>query len=492
MTDDRAPTGIAGLDSVLMGGFPRDRIYLVDGDPGAGKTTLALQFLLAGVAAGERVLYITLSETETEIRLIADSHEWSLQGISMFELSALEQQMCIDSENTIFHPSDIELTETTRTLLKRVDEIKPQRVVFDSLSELRLLAQSQLRYRREVLNLKQYFAGKHCTVMLLDDRTSDPNDMQLQSLAHGVLSMEQLAPEYGGDRRRLRVTKLRGSRFRSGYHDFIIETGGLAVYPRLVAAEHHVAFKRDCISSGLPELDRVLGGGIHRGTSTLFLGPAGAGKSAITAQYATAAAERGECSVIFAFDELRATALARAESLGLQLGKHVESGRVIVQQIDPAEMSPGELAHRARDLVENRDVKLVVIDSLNGYLHAMPAEQYLYIQLHEMLSYFGRLGVTTLMVMAQAGLVGNTVSPVDVSYIADNVLLLRYFEAEGRVRKAISMIKKRTGPHEDTIRELSMDSRGLTIGRPLSEFRGILTTAPEYHGAREKLDAHHS
>ena len=478
MADPRAETGIPGLDSVLAGGLPRDQIFLIEGDPGAGKTTLALQFLLTGVAQGERVLYITLSETETEIRLVADSHGWSLDGVSMFELSALEQQLRLDSQNTIFHPSDVELTETTRTLLEHVERVNPQRVVFDSLSELRLLAQSALRYRREVLNLKQYFAGKHCTVVLLDDRTSDPGDKQLQSLAHGVISLQQLAPEYGGDRRRIRVTKLRGSKFRSGYHDFTIETGGIVVYPRLIAAEHHEAFQRAPVSSGITALDQMLGGGIDRGTSTLILGPAGGGKSALAAQYAVAAAERGERSVIFAFDELRGTALVRAQSLGMNLREHVDAGTIIVQEIDPAEMSPGELVHRARELVQSHKVSLVILDSLNGYLHAMPAEKFLYIQLHEMLSYFGQLGVTTLMVMVQSGLVGAIASPVDISYIADNVLLLRYFEAAGRVRKAISMIKKRTGRHEDTIRELTLSHNGLTIGELLSDFRGVLTSVP--------------
>ena len=486
---ERAATGIRGLDTILCDGLPRDRIYLVEGDPGVGKTTLALQFLLEGRRRGESVLFITLSESEQEIRSIADSHGMSLDGIALFELSALEQQMRLEAQNTVFHPSDVELTETTRAVLDFVGKVKPQRVVFDSLSELRLLAQNPLRYRREVLNLKQYFTGKQATVLLLDDRTSEPGDMQLQSLAHGVISMEQMAPDYGGDRRRLRVSKLRGAQFLSGYHDFKIARGGLEVFPRLVAAEHHEQYERTSVSSGLGPLDAMLGGGLTRGTSTLFIGPAGSGKSAIASLYAVAAARRGERAAIFAFDELRRTTIDRADALGMNMSAEIDAGRIIVQQIDPAEMSPGELAHRARALIEDQGFKFIVIDSLNGYLQAMPAEKYLYIQLHELLTYFGQLGATTVMVMAQAGIVGPTLAPADVSYIADSVLLLRYFENQGRVRKAISCIKKRTGPHEDTIRELKLDQvHGITIGEPLRDFRGVLTSAPDFYNDHRRLE----
>jgi circadian clock protein KaiC len=484
----RASTGVPGLDEILCGGLPIDRIYLVEGDPGVGKTTLALKFLLEGVRHGERGLYITLSESKQEIVTIAESHGWSLDGLDLFELSALEQQMRLEAQNTVFHASDVELTETTRAILAAVDTVKPQRVVFDSLSELRLLAQNPLRYRREVLNLKQYFTGRHSTVLLLDDRTSEPGDMQLQSLAHGVISMQQMAPDYGGDRRRIRIAKLRGTPFVSGYHDFTIRTGGLEVFPRMIAAAHQDEhFERTMLSSGIESLDKMLGGGLTRGTSTLVLGPAGTGKSAITSAYVAAAARRGERAVIFAFDELRRTTIERADALGLRLSEQIAAGNVIVQQIDPAEMSPGELAHRARDLVEKQGFRFVVIDSLNGYLQSMPAEKYLYIQLHELLTYFGQLGATTIMVMAQAGIVGTTVSPADVSYIADSVLLMRYFEAGGRVRKALSVIKKRTGQHEDTIRELTMDRAGIHVGEPLEGFRGVLTSVPEYFGAEDKL-----
>ena len=482
MTTQRVPTGVAGLDTVLCGGLPRDRIYLIEGDPGVGKTTLALQFLMQGVKQGEKALYITLSETEVEIRDIAASHGWSLDGVSMFELSALAEQLRRDAENTVFHPSDVELTETTRTILEFVERVKPARVVFDSLSELRLLSQSALRFRREVLNLKQYFTGRHSTVLLLDDRTSEPGDMQLQSLAHGVIAMHQMPPEYGGDRRRLRVSKLRGAAFVSGFHDFHIVQGGLDVFPRLVAAEHKRTYQAGTLSSDIAEVDAMLGGGLARGSSTIFMGPAGTGKSVLSAQFVCAAARRGTRSVVFVFDELRRTMIERADQLGMGLSKHIETGAVIVQQIDPAEMSPGELASRARQLVEADGVDLVVIDSLNGYMQSMPAERYLYVQMHEMLTYFGQQGVTTVMLMAQSGIVGQVGAPADVSYIADCILLLRYFESSGRVRKAISAIKKRSGRHEDTIRELTIADDGIHLGEPLVDFQGVLTSVPAFGG----------
>lgn len=483
----RAATGVAGLDKVLGGGLPCNRVYLLEGDPGVGKTTLALQFLLEGVRQGQSALYVTLSETEEEVRQIAESHGWSLDNVTLFELSALEQQSRLEAQNTVFHPSDVELTETTRAILGYVERTNPMRVVFDSLSELRLLAQHPLRYRREVLNLKTYFAGKKTTVLLLDDRTSEPGDMQLQSLAHGVISMEQLPPEYGGDRRRIRVRKLRGSPFSSGYHDFNIKHGGLEVYPRLVAADHREQHARTAVSSGLGALDSMLGGGLTRGTSTLIMGPAGTGKSAIASLYAIAAARRGERAIIYAFDEAQRTTIERADALGMDMSGEIKAGRIRVQQVDPAELSPGELADGARRLIENEGFTFVVIDSLNGYLQSMPAEKYLYTQLHELLTCFGQLGATTVLVMAQAGLFGVSASPADVSYIADSVIYLRYFEASGHVRKAISVIKKRTGPHEDTIRELRIADSRLTIGDPLVEFRGVLSTAPEFFGEKGEL-----
>lgn len=485
----RAATGVPGLDTILHGGLPRNRIFLVEGDPGVGKTTLALNFLLEGVRRGERGLYITLSESKEEIAQIAESHDMSLEGLDLFELSALEQQMRLEAQNTVFHASDVELTETTRAILAFVDKVNPQRVVFDSLSELRLLAQNALRYRREVLNLKQYFSGKHSTVLLLDDRTSEPGDMQLQSLCHGVISMQQMAPDYGGDRRRIRIAKLRGAEFVSGFHDFAIRRGGLEVFPRLVAAHHHdeASPERAMVSSGIGALDTMLGGGMTRGASTLIMGPAGAGKSTIASLYASASARRGERAVIFTFDELARTVVERGDALGMEISAQVEKGDLVIQQIDPAEMSPGEFAHRARDLVEHQGFRFIVIDSLNGYLQSMPAEKYLYIQLHELLTYFSRLGVTTIMVMAQAGLIGDTQAPADVSYIADSVLLMRYFESAGRIHKALSVIKNRTGKHEYSIREVTIDDLGLHIGEPLRDFRGVLTSAPEYFGDTKRL-----
>jgi circadian clock protein KaiC len=485
---NRARTGIPGLDEVLGGGLPRDHIYLVEGDPGAGKTTLALQFLLEGVRAGETALYITLSETANEVKLIAESHGWSLDGLAMFELSALEAQMRVDAENTVFHPSDVELTETTRAVLSYISGVKPQRVVFDSLSELRLLAQSHLRYRREVLNLKTYFSKARATVIMLDDRTSDPNDMQLQSIAHGVLSLQQHAPEYGADRRRLRVVKLRGIPFQTGFHDFDLTTGGLKVYPRLVAADHKQPFKPERVLSGLDSLDAMLGGGLDRGTSTLLMGPTGIGKSVLVGKYAVTAAKRGEKVAIFAFDELRQITISRADALGMEMSKYVDNGQIMIQQIDPAEMGPGQFSARIQALVDG-GVRMIAIDSLNGYLLSMPAERYMYIHLHELLAYLGQLGITTILNMAQAGIVGSIQSPVEVSYIADCVMLLRYFEAAGRVRKAISVVKKRTGQHEDTIRELTIDPRrGVVIGDPVERFRGVLAAVPEFHGDGRELD----
>jgi circadian clock protein KaiC len=483
-----ASTGIPGLDLVLGGGFPRDRIFLVQGDPGVGKTTIAMQFLRAGVAAGEACVYIALSESHDEIASIVASHGWSLDGIHTIELSALEQSSGLESENTLFEPSEVELQETTRRLLSEIERMKPARVVFDSLSELRLLAQSPLRYRRQILALKQYFTDKQATVLMLDDRTSDPTDLQLQSLAHGVISLEQTAPLYGADRRRLRVAKLRGVAFHSGYHDFAIRTGGVEVFPRLIPADDRPPFVRDQLSSGLEGADRLLGGGLDRGTATLLLGPAGAGKSSLAMQYAVAAAKRGETAAVFVFDERLATVFERTRALGTDLEPHVASGRIAIQQIDPAEMSAGEFAHRVHQAVTHTRCRLVIIDSLNGYLHAMANERQLGVQLHELLSYLGNTGVTTVMVMAQHGLAGGpTHSPIDVSYVADTVVMLRYFEAEGRIRKAISVIKKRSGAHEDTIRELTLDHRGLTVGDALTHFSGVLTGVPRFTGDSQEL-----
>jgi circadian clock protein KaiC len=473
-----AATGIGGLDYVMGGGFPCDRFYLVQGDPGVGKTTLALQFLLAGAAAGETCLYVTLSETKEELGAVAQSHGWSLDNLNVFELP-LAERVDGGEDNTLFHPSEIELAETTKLLLDEVSRVKPSRVVFDSLSEIRLLSQGALRYRRQVLALKQFFIGRRCTVLLLDDRTSDPGDLQLQSLAHGVLTLEQLSPLYGADRRRLRVLKMRGVRFRGGYHDFALHTGGMQVFPRLVAAEHRPGFPAGQLASGVAELDALVGGGLDRGTSTLLMGPAGAGKSTVAAQYAKAAASTGMRVAAFLFDESTATLLKRSRSVAIDLEAEIDAGNMEVRQVDPAELAPGEFAHAVRVAVEERGVGMVLIDSLNGYLHAMPEESFLTLQLHELLTYLGQMGVITVMVVAQHGLVGaGMASPIDVSYLADSVIIFRHLEMAGELRKAVSMLKRRTGFHEKAIRELTIGRDGIVLGPPLNEFRGLMTGVP--------------
>lgn len=478
-----ASSGISGLDEILAGGFPRDRLHLIQGDPGVGKTTLGLQFLLEGARRRERGLYITLSESEDEIRAVAASHGWTLDSLSLFELSAAEQTLKTEADNTVFLPAEVQLREVVDTLLKEVERVKPDRVVFDSLSEVRLLAQSSLQYRRQILLLKQYFAGKHSTVLLMDDRTAPEGDPQLQSLAHGVISMEQLPQGYGTERRRLRVVKLRGLKYRGGYHDYTIATGGLQIFPRLVAAEHQRPVDEKVLPSGLAELDGLLGGGLHHGTSTLLLGPAGSGKSSIMTHFAVAAADQGMKAAIYAFDEGAGTLYSRSEALGLKLAEHVRAGRITVSQIDPAELAPDEFAQGIRHRVERDGVSFVAIDSLNGYRHALPDERFLTVQLHALLSFLAQNGVVTMLVMAQHGGVGSgMLSPVDVSYLADSVVLLRYFESRGYVRKAISILKKRSGAHEASIREFSLGKGGLKVGEPLTDFQGVLTGTPQYTG----------
>jgi circadian clock protein KaiC len=474
-----AGTGVPGLDDVLGGGLTPHRLYLLEGIPGSGKTTLAFQFLLEGVRCGETVLYVTLSETEEEIRAVAASHGWPLDGVRIYELGPDETILEPDAQYTVFHPSEVELGDTTQRILEHVGAVKPSRVVFDSLSELRLLAGNALRYRRQILALKQYFAGRRCTVLMLDDLTGADHDLQVRSIAHGAILLEHAVPAYGKLRRRLQVVKYRGVRFRSGHHDYEIVRGGLVVFPRLVAAEHRQEGTHERVNSGVRELDQLLGGGLERGTSTLLTGAAGTGKSTLAASFATAAAKRGERAAFFIFDESTNTLLTRTDGMGIDMRSAVDAGRISVRQIDPAELSPGELSHAIRDAVEQDDARIVVIDSLNGYLNSMPEERFLTIQLHEVLTYLGQRGVATLLISAHQGLLGPMNSPVDASYLADAIVLLRYYEAEGEVRQAISVVKKRGGQHERTIRDFRLTSDGVRVGEPLRDYRGVLTGVPE-------------
>ncbi|HXJ22673.1 MAG TPA: ATPase domain-containing protein [Polyangia bacterium] len=495
MSDDKpSPTasGIAGLDDILRGGFPPNRVYLIQGDPGSGKTTMGLQFLLEGVRAGETSLYISLSESRDEVLSVARSHGWTLDGVHLFEMQVGQDELSDASENTLFEPSEVELREVMQRLLGEIERVKATRVVFDSLSELRLLAQHPLRYRRQILLLKQFFTGRKSTVLFLDDRTAPEEDRQLQSIVHGVLLLEVSAAEYGSERRRMRVVKMRGLAPRGGYHEFSIRTGGLQVFPRLVAAEHAPSAEPPTtLPSGVRELDQLLGGGVDRGTATLIMGPAGSGKSSLALKYAVSAARRGEHVRLFAFDERIQTLLQRARGLGIDLDAALEDGRLAISQVDPAEMGPGEFVANVSRSVFELETRVVIIDSLNGYLNAMPEERALALQLHELLAVLNQNGVTTFMVMAQHGLLGAGMqSPIDISYLADTVVMLRYFEAEGSVRKAISVVKKRSGSHEETIREYRMGAPdGISVGMPLSGFRGVLTGVPSYVGGSEKLMA---
>jgi circadian clock protein KaiC len=474
---DFAPTGIKGLDYILCGGFPRNRVYLIQGDPGVGKTTLGLQFLRAGARQGEKGLYITLSESENELRSVAASHEWDLSGIEIYEHLIGEGD---DAEDmTVFHPSEVELGETIQAIMAKVRQFRPQRLVIDALSEIRLLAQSSFRYRKQVLALKKFFSGEKITVLFLDERISESQDLQLQSVPHGVIELERYTPDYGAARRRMQIVKIRGLAFRDGFHDFAIRTGGLEVFPRLVAAEYPSEPPAGQISSGVGDLDAMLGGGVDRGSSTLIMGPAGAGKSGLATQYAAAAAERGEKALMFVFEEGIGTLFNRSRSLGIPLEEHCRSGAITLTQIDPAQLQPGEFAQKVRDAVEDGGVSVVVIDSINGYLNAVPEERFLLLHLHELLTYLGQHGVATILVFAQYGLIGTMHSAVDLSYLADSVVLLRYYESRGRLHKAISVVKKRGGEHETAIRELKMSGAGVSVGATLDNLHGVMTGVPQ-------------
>ena len=485
MTDLRALTGISGLDHLLQGGFPAHRLHLIEGDPGTGKTTLALQFLLEGRNRGESTLYVSLSETATELRGVAASHGWDLTGVEVFELSPPGGRT--DDQYTLYHPAEIELTEMVKRVLDVTDRVRPSRVVLDSLSEMRLLARDALRYRRQILALKEYFAGRECTVLMLDDRTSEAHDLQLQSIAHAVVLMEQTAHEYGRSRRRIRIVKVRGVAGTEGFHDFRIRRGGIAVYPQLVPQQQREFSSDRVLRSGVLEMDTLLGGGVTFGTCTLLLGPAGVGKTSFAGQYVSAAAETVSCA-IYLFDERRATFVERTRQLGMNLDEHVASGRVTIEQIEPGELSPGEFAHRVCERVDGGGARVVMIDSLNGYLHAIPTGHSPLVRMHELIAYLNERGVATLLVSAQHGILGMSMaSPIDVSYLADTVILFRFFEAEGEVRKAVSVVKKRTGGHEPSIRELVIGSTGLRVGAPLRQFHGIMTGVPRYVGGADPL-----
>jgi circadian clock protein KaiC len=479
-------TSIAGLDTILGGGLPKNRLYLMQGEPGTGKTTLAFQFLIEGIKQGESCLYISFSESREELESVAVSHGWDISKLDMLELGSIEEQLRPEAQNTVFYPSEVEMNQTTTVLYAEVERIKPTRIVFDSISEMRMLAESSLRYRRQMLALKQFFSKQNCTVLLLDDLTTSPKDLQVQSIVHGVINLQKLHPEFGNERRRLHIVKLRGIEFLGGFHDYIIKRGGVEVFPRMISSRHETKRTNKKYSSSVKGLDKLLRGGIDSGTSTLFLGPAGTGKSTLAIQYAYAAAERGEKAIIFAFEESVETLLMRTAAVGMNIQKHLDSGMMSISKIDPAQLSPGEFADQIRRAVLNEGSKVVLIDSLNGYLHAMPQEQFLTLQLHELLTFLSSQGVATLLVLAQQGMMGHLMNtPIDLTYLADTVFITRYFETSGIVRKAVSVIKQRSGTHESTIRELSFSENGLEVGEPLTQFKGVLSGSPEFIGRNE-------
>lgn len=477
-------TGIPGLDAVLCGGLTAERLYLVEGMPGTGKTTLALKFLLEGRNNGDPVLYITLSETKSELEAVAESHGWSLEGIHIHEVIPSEDFLDPAQQHTLFHPSEVELGDTTRDIATIVDKLKPVRIVIDSLSELRLLASNALRYRRQVLAYKQFFTKRNCTVLMLDDRP-DAHDMQIRSIAHGVISLEQSIEEYGVESRRLRVVKLRGVKFRGGSHDYVIEHGGIIIFPRLVANSGHSHELKALhqVSSGLSRLDELLGGGMEEGTSTIITGAPGTGKSSLAAQFVASAINRGEKAAMFLFEESTNLLLNRTSAINIDLVTPLNNGQLYIDQIDPAQMSPGQFTEIVCNAVSKNGARIVVIDSLNGYINAMPNERFLIIHLHELLTFLGEQDVLTMLVGVHPSMIGNIMSSAgETSYLADNVILLRHFEYHGEVRQAISVFKKRAGPHEHTIREFSITNEGIRIGPILRDFHGVLTGVPTFEG----------
>ncbi|RKR37579.1 ATPase domain-containing protein [Paraburkholderia sp. BL17N1] len=484
----RLSSGIDGIDDILGGGLTPHRMYLVEGAPGTGKTTLALQFLLKGVEEGQRGLYITLSETRAELIAVAESHGWDINGFNILELVS-DEGLDPQYEQTVLHPAEVELGETVRNVIQQVEELKPSRIVLDSLSELRLLSQNPLRYRRQILALKRYFATRECTVLLLDDNSSEPGDVQLHSIAHGVVSLDNLVRDYGGNRRRTRIAKMRGIKFREGYHDLTLDTGGIRVYPRLVAAEHHAQFETEAVSTGTQGLDALLGGGLIPGTNALMIGPSGVGKTTTVVSCLIAALERGERCVYYVFDETLVTLTIRCATLGMHLAPHVESGLLTLRQIDPAEISPGEFASDVRRSVEQDGARFVAIDSLNAYLQAMPGERYLLLQMHELLGYLNQQGVITMLVLGQHGIIGEVQTDIDISYLSDVVVLFRYFEHHGEVLTAVTAVKSRANAHERSIRQFRLGSNGVEVGEALRDFEGVLSGLPAYRGSTTLLGA---
>ena len=480
----RVPFGISGLDDILHGGLPAGHLYLLEGTPGAGKTTIALRLVLSNCEAGNRGLYITLSESRQELLAVAASHGWNLDKVPIFELTPQEDSLRPEHQYSVFNPEDVELDHLTGLMSKKVAEIQPSVIVIDSLSELRLLARDSFRYRRQMLALKSFFEERNCTVLLIDNQTGDHMEPTVHSIVHGVIGLEVLGREYGSERRRIRVRKIRGSKFREGYHDYRILTGGVVVHPRLVAAEHRQQHKDDVFSTGIPELDTMLCEGVVRGTSTLILGAAGVGKSSLSSRFAGSALERGESAAIYLFDESISVYLQRSAGLGVDLRPFLDSGKLHLQQLDPAEVPPGEFVTEIRSRVD-KGLGVVVIDSLNGWLKAMPGEQYLQLQMHELLSYLGMQGVATFLILAQQGVMGPMQTEIDISYLADAIILIRYFEAMGEIRKAISIFKKRSGPHESTIREFRLQPGGIKVGEPLRSFHGVLTGVPQFVGRQQ-------